>query len=202
MSYNPTQALYHVGDTLRMVSIVSDTMYCHGARSNFYIPGHPFYPLMGGAIVTEDSIVDLLDHTLVQIDDVHRPRLVYQRSSDNYTIQLEYVRDSSDLAVRQWVVTMILQKAGKYVLSTFDAANFVGELDAPELYAYDFECKSPYNYRLVHPEITHADYLDNYDAELLQILEEVYSGDYQTSRSLESMKSRLRKEAAFAFEVR
>jgi hypothetical protein len=201
VSIYPIKQLYDINDTITIVYTVTDSLYDHNAQADFYVPEHPFVPLCTLLKVEGSTTADgfLENHLLV--DSLYNPIAVRQ-TQGHFTIDFDYQRIKAEDNFRTVMFRLCLLTPGVYLMTNSDAADFADELQVPELFEYDFPCKSYTNRRSVFPTLQHEDFLDGYDYELERILDQVYGGNYKTSRSLEGMKIALRREAAFAFEVR
>lgn len=203
VSIEPVRAVYNVGDTLKVMAVVDDLLYDHRALAYFDIPEHPFYPITQLTQVLSDTIQDGLTRGQVRVvaDSIYEARLT-SSPVGLAGIIFRYQRPDEQANYRQVVFKYVLYQPGRYLMINSDGADIAREYEAPELYDYEFPCEVITNTRDVYTLLKHEDHLDEYHAELQRILVDVYNNDYRSSISVEGMKVSLRRQAAFAFEVR
>lgn len=202
----PNQRVYQKGDTLIYRCLITDTIYDEASQRSYYMPDFPFRSLFTLWWIPEEGgeIKSGLRHIPWQLDSsiVDRNYVVNRELISDHVAFRYYGQADSNVPGYFFEAKFVLDTVGFFLLQ---AEDLISRLDdpTPAIMSYDFECKHPnivvYN---VYNRIAHDDHLDDYDDELLRILDEVYMGHYKSVSNVESLKILFQREGAFAFEVR
>jgi hypothetical protein len=202
----PNQRVFSIGDTITFRSHFSDTIYDEASQRSYYMPGFPFRSLFTLWWIPEEGgdIKSGLRHIPWQLDSsiVDRNYVVNRELISDHVSFRYFGQTDPEVLGYFFEAKFVLDTVGFFLLQ---AEDLISRLDNPtvEIATYDFECKHPRQWVYeVYNRIIHEDYLDDYDAELLRILDEVYWGDYKAVSNVESLKILFRQEGSFAFEVR
>ncbi len=202
----PNQRVFGLGDTIAFRSHFSDTIYDEASQRSYYMPDFPFRSLFTLWWIPEEGgdIKSGLRHIPWELDSsiVDRNYVVNRELISDHVSFRYFGQTDPEVLGYFFEAKFVLDTVGFFLLQ---AEDLISRLDNPtsEIVAYEFECIHPrqreYN---VYNRITHDDHLDDYDDELLRILDEVYRGDYKTSVTVKGLKITFRQEGSFAFEVR
>ena len=178
VSISPHKLQYHVGDTMKISTIFSDSIYDLGTQHTFKIEGFPFKPT---SLLYRFTASDTYDsgYTVneLTIDSVYTPYYWYSNSyADGFNAKTLY-EDST----YRFECQLVLKEAGRYVLLFTDlyqdyVATGNSDLNA-EADAITFEGKCPTLSYYICSMIDSGDaHLDLFKDELVFLDQEVYNG--------------------------
>jgi len=168
---------YSIGDTIRISTIFSDSLYDLGTQQTFKIEGFPFKPITllfrfydgmnwdSGYRVNESYV-----------DDIYKPNYNYSSNyADSYRGYTIY-----ENGVYKFILQLILKEEGRYILLFSDKfQDYIGsgnhELNA-EANAITFEGKCPTLPYYICSMIEGDDHLEYFEEELVHLDNEVYRG--------------------------
>ena len=207
ISISPHKLQYHVGDTMKISTIFSDSIYDLGTQHTFKIEGFPFKP---SSLLYRFTASDTYDsgYTVneLTIDSVYTPYYWYSNSyADGFNAKTLY-EDST----YRFECQLVLKEAGRYVLLFSDlyqsnVATGNADLNA-EADAITFEGKCPTLSYYICSMIDSGDaHLDLFEDELVFLDQEVYDGKLGSiegsSGPLRSGGVRVEFSGGFGFEV-
>ncbi len=198
---SPDQQFFDIGDTLRFYCSTNDSVYDEAARRKWLFPNFPFQPLVTMWRVNDDMVTSGLRHVDWTVDSLDIETFVYQPT--NLTSdQINFIYDDRPGIDDGYYfeIEIVPRDPGVYI---FQAIDLINQSNNPNGEKGDYMARCLDILQSVYCRLqSPSDHLDDYDEELQLILEEVYGGSYKTTEELEGMRVILRREAAFAFEVR
>ena len=205
--YDPIQEVYEIGDTLWFTYIARDSAYDENFDQYFYIPDFPYQSKI--SVIASDRPRDVINMEImfsmpVYIDPAAEPRPSPQAFEADGYWHFPY-RESADKNYRITRGYMVLPFRGFYLVRSNDFINFTSRFDSPDnpVWSYDWECKVSNDYISIYTRTQHEDNLELYRDEIEYIIDEKWPFGFRSATTFEDgLPIVLRREAAYAFEVR